>query len=161
MNFKKYIAELKKRHVFKAGLAYLVGAWVFTEVSSLVLDTFAAPPYVMKTILIVLVIGFPIWLIFSWVYDLTPEGIKNVPGLIEIYQTSVLMDFTPNEISKLLCLITKIDLKNDIVFTEFPQQMLEEARVYDKVQESDMYVLLPDHELVVGLLADFQLGRWP
>jgi LCP family protein required for cell wall assembly len=92
---------------------------------------------------------------------LTPEGIKNVPGLIEIYQTSVLMDFTPNEISKLLCLITKIDLKNDIVFTEFPQQMLEEARVYDKVQESDMYVLLPDHELVVGLLADFQLGRWP
>jgi len=92
---------------------------------------------------------------------LTPEGIKNVPGLIEIYQTSVLMDFTPNEISKLLCLITKIDLKNDIVFTEFPQQMLEEVRVYDKVQESDMYVLLPDHELVVGLLADFQLGRWP
>ncbi len=92
---------------------------------------------------------------------LTPEGIKNVPGLIEIYQTSVLMDFTPNEISKLLCLITKIDLTNDIVFTEFPQQMLEEGRVYDKVQESDMYVLLPDHELVVGLFADFQLGRWP
>ena len=77
MNFKKYIAELKKRHVFKAGLAYLIGAWVFTEVSALVLDTFAVPPYVMKTILIVLVIGFPIWLIFSWVYDLTPEGIKK------------------------------------------------------------------------------------
>ena len=77
MNFKKYIAELKKRHVFKAGLAYLVGAWVFTEVSSLVLDTFAAPPYVMKTILIALVIGFPFWLVFSWVYDLTPEGIRK------------------------------------------------------------------------------------
>lgn len=77
VNFKKYIAELKKRHVFKAGLAYLIGAWVFTEVSALVLDTFAAPPYVMKTILIVLVIGFPIWLVFSWVYDLTPEGIKK------------------------------------------------------------------------------------
>jgi len=79
VNLKKYIAELRKRHVFKAGLAYLVGAWVFTEVSALVLDTFAAPPYVMKTILIVLVIGFPIWLIFSWVYDLTPDGIKKTP----------------------------------------------------------------------------------
>jgi len=79
VNIKKYIAELKKRHVFKAGLAYLVGAWVFTEVSALVLDTFAAPPYVMKTILIVLVIGFPIWLVFSWVYDLTPDGIKKTP----------------------------------------------------------------------------------
>ncbi len=77
MNLKKYIAELKKRHVFKAGLAYLIGAWVFTEVSTLVLDTFAVPPYVKKNILIVLVIGFPIWLIFSWVYDLTPEGIKK------------------------------------------------------------------------------------
>ena len=65
MNLKKYIAELKKRHVFKAGLAYLIGAWVFTEVSTLVLDTFAVPPYVKKNILIVLVIGYPIWLIFS------------------------------------------------------------------------------------------------
>jgi hypothetical protein len=71
------------------------------------------------------------------------------------------MDFTPNEISKLLCLIAKIDLNNDIVFTEFPQQLLEEGRVYDKVQGSNMYVLLPDHELVVGLIADFQQGRWP
>ncbi len=92
---------------------------------------------------------------------LTPEGIKNLPGLIEIYRNNVLMDFTPNEISKLLCLIAKIDLNNDIVFTEFPQQMLEEGRVYDKVQGSNMYVLIPDHELVVGLIADFQQGRWP
>lgn len=77
MDLKKYIAELKKRHVFKAGLAYLIGAWVFIEVSALILDTFEAPSYVMKTILVVLVIGFPIWLIFSWIYDLTPEGIKK------------------------------------------------------------------------------------
>ena len=91
----------------------------------------------------------------------TPEGIKSIPGLIEIYQNNVLMDFTPNEISKLLCLVTKIDINNDIVFTEFPQQILEEGRVYDKVQGSDMYVLFPDHELVVGLFADFQHGLWP
>ena len=77
VNLRKYIAELKKRHVFKAGLAYLVGAWVFTEVASLVLDAFEAPAHFMKTILIILIIGFPIWLIFSWIYDLTPEGIKK------------------------------------------------------------------------------------
>lgn len=77
MNLKKYIAELKKRHVIKAGLAYLIGAWVFTEVSALVLDSFEAPAIVMKTMLVILAIGFPIWLIFSWVYDLTPEGIKK------------------------------------------------------------------------------------
>ena len=77
MNLRKYIAELKKRHVFKAGLAYLVGAWVFTEVASLVLDSFDAPPHFIRTILIILVIGFPIWLVFSWVYDITNEGIKK------------------------------------------------------------------------------------
>lgn len=77
MNFKKYIAELKKRHVFKAGLAYLVGAWVFMEVASLVLEAIEAPASFMKTILIILVIGFPLWLVFSWVYDLTPEGITK------------------------------------------------------------------------------------
>lgn len=92
---------------------------------------------------------------------LTPEGIKNIPGLVEIYQNNVLMDFTPNEISKLLCLITKIDIKNDIVFTEFPQQLVEETRVYDEVQGSNMYVLIPDHDLVVGLIADFKDGLWP
>lgn len=55
----------------------MIGAWVFTEVSALVLDAFSAPPYFLKTILVVIAIGFPIWLVFSWVYDLTPEGIKK------------------------------------------------------------------------------------
>lgn len=77
MNLKQYIAELKKRHVIKAGVGYLVAAWVFTEVSSLILDSFDAPSHLMKTILIVLAIGFPIWLVFSWVYDITSEGIKK------------------------------------------------------------------------------------
>ena len=47
------------------------------EVASLVLESLEAPASVMKTILIILVIGFPVWLVFSWVYDLTPEGITK------------------------------------------------------------------------------------
>jgi len=77
VNLRRYIAELKKRHVIKSGLAYLIGAWVFIEVAALILDAFSAPPYFLKTILIVVAIGFPVWLVFSWVYDLTPEGIKK------------------------------------------------------------------------------------
>lgn len=76
MNLRKYFDELKKRHVIKAGLAYLVGAWAFTEVSSLILDSFEAS-HLMKTILIILAIGFPVWLVFSWVYDITSEGIRK------------------------------------------------------------------------------------
>jgi len=49
---------------------------------------------------------------------LTPEGLKGIPGLINIYQDNILMDFTPNEISKLLCLVTKIDTKKIRVFSK-------------------------------------------
>ena len=87
---------------------------------------------------------------------LTPEGIKGILGLINIYQDNILMDFTPNEISKLLCLVTKIDIKTDIVFAEFPQTIFEETRVYDEVQGYNMYVLLPDYDQVVRLNTDFK-----
>jgi TolB-like protein/tetratricopeptide (TPR) repeat protein len=75
--FKKYIEELNRRHVFKAGIAYLVVAWLIAQVASIVLPTFIAPPYLMKSLLFILAIGFPVNLIFAWIYDITPEGIKK------------------------------------------------------------------------------------
>lgn len=98
MDLKKHIAELKKRHVFKAGLAYLIGAWVFTEVAALVLDSFEAPPYVMKTMLVILAIGFPIWLIFSWVYDLTPQGIKKTSSSNQTVSKSPKINYHLNRV---------------------------------------------------------------
>ena len=77
MNIKKYIEELNRRHVFKAGIAYLVVAWLIAQVASIVLPTFNAPPYFMKSLLFILGIGFPVNLIFAWIYDITPEGIKK------------------------------------------------------------------------------------
>lgn len=81
MNIKKYIAELKRRHVFKAGIAYLIVAWLIAQIASIVLPTFEAPPFVMKTLLFILSIGFPINLVFAWIYDVTPEGIKKTESL--------------------------------------------------------------------------------
>ena len=74
---RKYLAELKRRHVVKACVAYLVVAWLIAEVISTVLPIFDLSPSVIKVVMFVLGIGFPIWLLFSWVYDLTPEGIKK------------------------------------------------------------------------------------
>ncbi len=81
MNLKKYISELKRRRVIKASLAYLIVAWVIAEVASVVLPTFNAPAYFMKTLLLILIIGFPINLVFAWIYDLTPEGIKKTEDI--------------------------------------------------------------------------------
>ncbi len=77
MNFKKYFQELKRRHVVKAGLAYLVVAWLIVQVLSIIIPAFGLSTSLLKTGIIILTIGFPIWLIFSWVYDLTPEGFKK------------------------------------------------------------------------------------
>jgi TolB-like protein/Flp pilus assembly protein TadD len=73
----KYLDELKRRQVIKVGIAYLVVAWLITQVSSIVLPTFNAPPYILKTLLFVLAIGFPICLILAWVYEITPTGIQK------------------------------------------------------------------------------------
>ena len=77
MNLKKYIAELNRRNVFKPSIAYLVVAWLITEVASIVLPTFGAPPFIMKTLIFFLIMGFPLYLIIAWVYEFTPKGIKK------------------------------------------------------------------------------------
>lgn len=81
MNFKNLLAELKRRNVIKSALAYLVSSWVIIQVMSTVLPTIDAPEYILKLILICLVLGFPLWIIFSWVYEITPEGIKKTKNI--------------------------------------------------------------------------------
>ncbi len=71
------IAELKRRNVFKVGAAYVVMAWLLAQGVDVFLDGFGAPEWVIKTILLLLIIGFPIAVFFAWAFELTPEGIKK------------------------------------------------------------------------------------
>ena len=64
MGFKNYWNELKRRNVIKAAIAYLVVAWLITQVLSIILPAFEAPSYVLKIALVILLIGFPIWIVF-------------------------------------------------------------------------------------------------
>jgi TolB-like protein/Tfp pilus assembly protein PilF len=74
MNF---IAELKRRNVIRMAGLYLVGAWLVVQVSSTVLPMFDAPAWLPRSIVILLAVGFVPTLIFSWVFELTPEGLKR------------------------------------------------------------------------------------
>ena len=74
MNF---FTELKRRNVIRAAGLYLVGAWLLTQVASTVLPMFGAPDWLPRSIVILLVIGFVPALIFSWVFELTPQGLKR------------------------------------------------------------------------------------
>ena len=74
---KKFIEELKRRNVIKATIAYLVVAWVLLQVASILLPIINTPDWVLQSFTVVLAIGLPIWIIVSWVYDLTPQGIEK------------------------------------------------------------------------------------
>ncbi len=73
----KIFDELKRRNVIKATMAYIVVSWVLWQVITSVLPYFEAPPWVLKTLMFLMAIGLPIWIIFSWVYEITPEGLKK------------------------------------------------------------------------------------
>src|SRR6476661_1413917 len=77
MASRNFFAELKRRNVVRMAGLYLVGAWLLTQVTSTVLPMFGAPDWLPRSIVILLAIGFLPALIFSWVFELTPEGLKR------------------------------------------------------------------------------------
>ena len=74
---KKIIHELQRRNVIKSAIAYLVVAWLLTQVMAIIIPAFELPVSSLRVSIIVLVIVFPGWLMFSWIYEVTPDGIKK------------------------------------------------------------------------------------
>jgi TolB-like protein/Tfp pilus assembly protein PilF len=72
-----FFAELKRRNVYKVAVAYAVVAWLLVQAASIILPAFEAPPWILKVVIVVLIIGFPVALIFAWAFELTPEGLKR------------------------------------------------------------------------------------
>jgi TolB-like protein len=71
-----FFAELKRRNVIRVGIAYVVVAWVVAQVAEFAFENFGAPDWVLKSVVVMLVLGLPLVLIFAWAFELTPEGIR-------------------------------------------------------------------------------------
>jgi len=72
-----FFTELKRRNVFRMGIAYVVVAWVLLQAIDFGLDIISAPNWVMQVFFLAGIVGLPIVLIFAWVFEMTPEGIKR------------------------------------------------------------------------------------
>ena len=72
-----FIAELKRRNVVRVGVAYTVISWLLAQVAEFAFENFGAPEWVLKTLVVVLLLGLPLALIFAWVFEMTPEGLKR------------------------------------------------------------------------------------
>ena len=71
------LAELKRRNVIRMAGLYIVGAWVVVQVAETLLPIFEVPNWVLRALIILLALGFVPTLVFSWLYELTPEGLKR------------------------------------------------------------------------------------
>lgn len=69
--------ELKRRNVFRVGIAYAVAAWIILQLTDVVGETLELPPWGGKLILVLLAVGFVLALFFAWAFELTPEGLKR------------------------------------------------------------------------------------
>ena len=76
MKSSNFFAELKRRNVYKVAVAYVVVAWLTIQAASIFLPAFNAPQSAMQIVILILVVGFPIALILSWAFEITPEGIR-------------------------------------------------------------------------------------
>jgi TolB-like protein/Tfp pilus assembly protein PilF len=70
------VQEARRRHVFRTGAAYLVAAWILIEISQLLLEAFEASRTLLRMVIIVLAAGFPVTVVLSWTFGITPDGIK-------------------------------------------------------------------------------------
>ena len=77
MSKLNFFAELKRRNVYKVAVAYVVGGWALSQGIAQVFPVFDVPNWVIRLIVVLIIIGFPIALVLSWAFEITPEGVKR------------------------------------------------------------------------------------
>lgn len=74
---KSFLAEIRRRNVARVAVLYLVAGWLILQVADVLFGLLQVPGWSLRLVLGLLMLGFPLALIFSWIYELTPEGIKR------------------------------------------------------------------------------------
>ncbi len=77
----KLIRELQQRNVLRVATAYAVGAWILIEAGSVLMPTFGAPEWLFRAYVLVVIAGFIAALIFAWIFEVTPDGVKREKDL--------------------------------------------------------------------------------
>src|SRR2546423_1172064 len=83
MDAKKFFTELKRRKVYRVAVAYAVLSWLLIQIATQVFPFFEIPTWAVRLVIVALVLGFPVALLLSWAFDLTPSGIKRTDEVEE------------------------------------------------------------------------------
>src|SRR5580704_19063290 len=74
MNF---FSELKRRNVYKVAVAYAVVGWLIAQIATQIFPFLEIPNWIVRLVIVLIAIGFPIALVIAWAFEATPEGIKR------------------------------------------------------------------------------------
>src|SRR5207302_4441240 len=82
MNPKAFFGELKRRNVYKVAVTYAIVGWLLVQVATQVFPFLEIPNWVVRLVIVLVAIGFPIALVIAWAFELTPEGIKRTEDAV-------------------------------------------------------------------------------
>src|SRR5437899_7848095 len=88
MNFGNFFAELKRRNVYKVAVAYAIVGWLLVQIATQVFPFLEIPNWVVRLVIALVAIGFPIALVIAWAFEITPQGIERT----EVADTMPLAD---------------------------------------------------------------------
>ena len=121
--------ELKRRNVIRVAIAYLAGSWLLIEVAETIFPLFGFDDTPARIMVIVLAIGFPLFLLFSWVFEITPEGLKREK---DIKREESITPRTGKQLDRIIIVLLALALG----YFAFDKFVLEPARVSDLVEET-------------------------
>lgn len=76
MRFQEFFNELRRRNVIRVAGVYAITAWLLIQIIATVFPILQLPEWSVTLLTVIILIGFPLCIIFAWAFEITPEGIK-------------------------------------------------------------------------------------
>jgi len=80
----KFLGEMKRRNVFRIGMAYIVASWVVIQIGDIIATNFGAPPWVMGVVITFVISGLPVALFLTWTFAITTDGLRKESDLLKV-----------------------------------------------------------------------------
>ena len=123
--------ELNRRNVFRVAIAYLAGSWLLVEVAGTIFPLFGFGDTPTRILVIVLAIGFPLFLLFSWVFEITPEGLKKEK---DIDRTASVTHKTGKQLDRIIIVLLALAL-GYFAFDKFILDPIEDAELVEETAQ--------------------------
>jgi serine/threonine-protein kinase len=119
-----FFNELKRRNVVRMGMLYVVASWMVLQIADVMFEPLGVPAWVLPLFMSLLAVGFPFALVFSWVFELTPEGIKRES---EIDRSESIVHTTSHRMNVVIVLLLVVAIGGLVADRLIPRNDVQDA----------------------------------